>query len=233
MAELHIDYHAVLEAFSRHTHRCPLCATIEEGERQFWDSTLYSSVGTEGFQDRFLRTRGFCPHHTRAFADQRDGVAITMLYAPLYRHHRRWLTEIQRPWRHNHRRRRSSAEEGGRTARRSDCLLCDRIERWTEMFARNLLRHQSNRELRTAVEHGRGLCLPHFRTVLETGRQGPFSIFRRIPTVSEWFIASHYDRWDAIVADAEKEAINRGGVAWKELLRMIEGDSVFPNGQER
>lgn len=230
MADLHIDYHAVLEAFQRHTERCPLCATVAEGELSFWDSTLYAAIGTEGFQDRFLAGNGLCPHHTREFARQNDGVAITMLYAPLLAHRRRWIEESSRPalTRMLQRRKVSPPEEEGRRASLDACLLCDRIDRWTTMFAVNLLRHQKNDALRRAVEAGTGLCLPHYRALVFACKRERRRRLGRFPRVSQWLAAFHQSRWDTVVATAEQEALRRGGTAWKTLLRTAEGDAALP-----
>lgn len=233
MADLHIDYHAVLEAFQRHTTKCPLCATIAEGERAFWESTLYTAIGTEGFQDSFLKGNGLCPHHTREFARHNDGVAITMLYSPLLTHRRRWIDEASRSALAGVFRRRkiSPPEAEGRRASREACLLCDRIDRWTTMFALNVLRHQDIAELQRAVASGSGVCVPHYRDLVLASKRKRRRRFGRFPRVSKWFEAFHKSQWDAVVATAEDEALHRGGTAWKSLLRTVEGEfSLYERG---
>jgi hypothetical protein len=96
MALPHIDYHAVLEALQHDTEACPLCGAVERAEAAFWESVLFSQVGTEGFQDQFLGTNGFCGRHARDFAARWDGTAVTMLYVPLMHHRRRWIAEARR-----------------------------------------------------------------------------------------------------------------------------------------
>ncbi|MDA3948595.1 MAG: DUF6062 family protein [Spirochaeta sp.] len=240
MAYLHIDYHAVLEAFRSHSESCPLCAMISEGERAFWDSTLYGAVGTEGFQDAFLASNGFCPHHTRDFTACNDGVAVTMLYVPLLRHRRRWIEASQRGalhrgWRTLGRilRRRDRRSPGTMAAQRGelasphDCMLCDRIEMWSDQFLTNLLRHQTDAELRGAVENGTGLCVTHYRRLAERG--GGFALRRkqRVPRPAPWLQEFHRDRWDAIVSAAESAVHRPGGAAWRTLITTIEGDSAI------
>jgi len=242
MAYLHIDYHAVLQAFTDHSDGCPLCATIRKAEADFWDSTLYGAVGTEGFQDSFLSTDGFCPHHAAAFAEHRDGTAVTMLYAPLYRHRKSWIereseravTKILRSVRR--RRNTASPAENGRRAGRERCLLCDRIDTWTAQFLTNLLRHQNDPDLRRAVESSRGLCVPHYRRATRTGgrfRFAPQRILRRggvyrIPRPAKWMEEHHFTRWDTIIATAEESVMHAGGTAWRDLIRLMEGDSAGP-----
>ncbi|MFP4151545.1 MAG: DUF6062 family protein [Alkalispirochaeta sp.] len=242
MAHLHIDYHAVLQAFTDHPGSCPLCAAIGEAESRFWDATLYGAIGTEGFQDSFLSADGFCPHHAAVFAGHRDGTAVTMLYAPLYRHRKGWIRAesggaVGRAIRGITRRRTgTSPAEKGRRAEREQCVLCDRIERWTVQFLTNLLRHQTDPELRRAVEASRGLCVPHYRRAVRIGGRIGFVPGRmphrggvyRIPRPARWMEEHHTERWDAIVTAAEESVMGAGGTAWRELLRIMEGDTAAP-----
>lgn len=236
MSGLHIDYHAVVEALEEHADRCALCAVLDAGERAFWDSMLFSQVGTEGFQDRFLSTDGFCPTHVGAFAARHDGTAVTMLYAPLLRHRRAWLRREggltaglrllasgnrggsgRRPGPESGRASRQRPVEHGRRARREDCLLCERVAHWTRRFAINLLRHQGDARLRAAVEAGGGLCVQHLRTVVREGsRIG-------VPRAADWLVDHHFRVWDDVVAAAEQDALGSGGRAWRALLATMEG----------
>jgi hypothetical protein len=241
MALPHIDYHAVLEAVQHHTETCPLCAAIEQAENAFWESVLFSQVGTEGFQDQFLGTNGFCGRHARDFAARRDGTAVTMLYVPLMRHRRRWIDESRgssllrlilrrltgRP------RKEHPAIRSGRRAGPQDCLLCNRIDHWGDQFLINLLRHQHDGAVRAAVETGAGLCVPHYRRLHELGGRnrligllpgGP----GRVPPAASWIAAHHERRWDALVTEAEAAAHSRGATVWKRLIRTMEGGSNWP-----
>lgn len=243
MASLHIDYHAVLSAFQNHTTSCPLCSVIRDGERAFWDSTLYGAVGTEGFQDAFLAADGFCPTHTRALAERNDGVAVTMLYVPLLRHRLRWIEAkrggvLQRGAQAIRRhigsggKSRSTPERRGSRAPRSDCPLCNRIDGWMHRFFVNLLRHQDDPELKRAIVAGEGLCVHHYRSL--TNIAGRFRrvegslVPRPLPSAEPWLHRHHIHRWSARMDAAESEALQRGGLAWKGLLTAAEGDDVVP-----
>ena len=234
MALPHIDYHAVLVALQRNTEHCPLCAAVTDAEAAFWDSTLFSGVGSEGFQDQFLATDGFCSAHARDFARHNDGVAVTMLYAPLLRHRRAWIAETERPrWRRVaarffRRRREATPAARGRRADRHACLLCDRIDHWTDRFLINLLRHQTDPAIRAALKAGTGLCVRHYRRMAHlSGKNallgrlpgGP----TRVPRIGEPLRTFHQHRWDAVVATAEEEVMGRGGHAWRTLIQTIEG----------
>jgi hypothetical protein len=242
MSSVHIDYHAVLMAFRDHTDACPLCMSVREGEEAFWDSVLYGQVGTEGFQDGFLRTDGFCPAHAADFGRRKDGVAVTMLYAPLMKHRLHWLTRLEgrtvrlprpggRPAQiassgrkgRKGKKGRLPPERAGRLAHPGDCPLCTRTETRTHRFLINLLRHQHMDELRKAVEAGVGLCVPHYRQMAETAAVG---LFRRTPRISPWLRIHHRQYWDQVIARAEEETATRGGTAWKELLRIMAGDNI-------
>lgn len=227
MPEPHIDYHAVLHAADRFTEYCPVCSAVEEAERTYWDSVLFSQVGSEGFQDRFLAHDGFCPHHSRALAARRDGTAVAMLYGPLLRHRLRWLEEDERRPRLLRRlsrlRRRGEhpAIRSGRRATRSDCPLCARMSHWTDRYLVNLLRHQDDPALRQAVEAGPGLCLPHFRRLSELAGRG--LVRRRIPSAAPWLRELHLTRYRAIDDAVAGAAHDAGGTAWERLIAVMEG----------
>ncbi len=252
MALPHIDYHAVLASFRDHREDCPLCGYLARAEKAFWDSVLYGQIGTEGFQDAFLSTDGFCPRHVADFSRHRDGLAVTVLYGPLLSHRIAWIDRIERRKRRvlllpvlgppvsaamegvasslrrvNGRRKSRNGKhtpaERGRHASRHDCPLCDRIERWNEQFVRNLLRHQGDVTLRDAVEGGTGLCIPHYRTLVHVAGRG---VINRIPMVSPWLRDHHRRRWREIAAEAEGEGLQRGGTAWKSLLKVMEGSGA-------
>jgi hypothetical protein len=241
MAFPHIDYHAVLEALQHDTEACPLCGAVERAEAAFWESVLFSQVGTEGFQDQFLGTNGFCGRHARDFAARRDGTAVTMLYVPLMHHRRRWIAEGRRntlPRRilrgiSGQSRKEHPAIRSGRRARQEDCLLCTRINHWSDQFLMNLLRHQHDSAVRAAVESGAGLCVPHYRRLHQlAGRNGLAALLPggpgRIPPAAPWIAAHHDRRWDALVAEAEAAAHSRGGTVWKRLIRTMEGGADWP-----
>ncbi|HKK49388.1 MAG TPA: DUF6062 family protein [Alkalispirochaeta sp.] len=231
MALPHIDYHAVVDAAARHKTVCPLCAAIDEAERAFWDSVLFSQVGTEGFQDQFLATDGFCRPHARDFAARKDGTAVTMLYVPLMRHRRNWISRSNRPvllGSHPSSRKEHPAIRAGRRAGRHACLLCDRIDHWADRFLINLLRHQHDATLRAALEAGTGLCVPHYRRLMElSGRGRVLGLIpggpERVPRVAQWLETLHTQRWNALTADAEAAAHARGDTVWKRLIATMEG----------
>jgi hypothetical protein len=231
MALPHIDYHSVIDALTRHQSVCPLCAAIEEAEGAFWESVLFSQVGTEGFQDQFLATDGFCRPHARDFAARNDGIAVTMLYVPLMRHRRKWISASNRPVLLKRLRSRGDehpAVRSGRRAGRHACLLCDRVDHWSNRFLINLLRHQHDATLRRALEAGTGLCVPHFRRLMElSGRGRVLGLIpggpERVPRAATWLEAFHSQLWDALLSQAEAAAHSRGDTVWKRLIRTMEG----------
>lgn len=226
---LHIDYHAVLVAVEQHQDSCPLCATLRSGETSFWDSVLFSQVGTEGFQDEFLATDGFCARHVSDFVSRHDGTAATMLYAPLLRHRSAWIRDEARPAARlrrmlrrvgSGRSRTATPAERGRRATRSDCVLCEREAHWARRFAINLLRHQHDQRLRSALSGGRGFCLQHLRAVVrEGGRRG-------VPRIAPWLLDHHQRIWDAAATRAEADVHGSGGMNWKVLLVAQEGSAA-------
>ncbi|WP_157703238.1 DUF6062 family protein [Alkalispirochaeta alkalica] len=217
----HIDYHAVLEALQNHRDRCPLCCFLETAESSYFDSLLYSWVGTEGFQDRFLANNGFCPAHAHHLREENDGVAVAMLYAPLLKHRLRWQRRRHRPLRllralprPNLRRDRSPAARGYQ-AHLTDCPLCDQIALWETHFLHNLLRHQKDPALQEAFRGGTGLCLPHFERLLWGAGKVP-----------AW-LASHQDERARTLQEAVEEyaagSRGRDSTVWRDLLEYMEG----------
>ncbi len=217
----HIDFHVVLDVLQAHHDGCPLCRFLGTAEGQYYQSLLYSWVGTEGFQDRFLAANGFCRTHARRLGECGDGVAVSMLYAPLLVHRRRWLSLRGR--RNLFRRRRSPADQG-RHAGTDACLLCKQRRQWEESFLGNLVRHGSvqtpeGQALQQAYTAGWGLCFPHYRQLRSAH-----------PTVPHWLQQFQDTRMDDIAGEVESylAALQEGrrvesGAPWKELLRFMEG----------
>lgn len=211
----HIDYHAVLDALKTHQDQCPLCAFTARGEEGYFESMLYSWVGTEGFQDRFLATDGFCRDHAHGLAQRNDGVAVTMLYLPLLTHRRRWLQRrtahpVLRLWRRIRSRRDRSPAARGERAEPAACPLCTQITQWEVQFLRNLVRHAGDTDLRDAFTTGYGLCLPHYGTLVDSSRSVP-----------DWIVQLQDRKMDTLV-----EAVNSGipgATPWRELLEYMEG----------
>ena len=232
MALPHIDYHAVLDAVTTHTEACPLCAAIDEAESSFWDSVLFSQVGTEGFQDQFLATDGFCRPHARDLAARNDGTAVTMLYVPLLAHRRRWIEEETRRSRRLRRwlrrRREHPAVRAGASASSDDCLLCRRIDHWSTRFLINLLRHQHDGAVREALTTGSGLCVPHYRRLRALAGSGRVLGWlpggpERVPPAAPWLVDLHAERFDELARDAQSAAHGSGDTVWKRLIRTMEG----------
>lgn len=220
----HIDYHVVLEALEQDGTGCPLCGFVQRQEQSYFESMLYSWVGTEGFQDRFLAADGFCSAHAHRFGACHDGVAVAMLYAPLLRHRRQWLRERRQSWIRRVVRRVGTVRNVGPAARGSranpsDCPLCSQIGTWEHQFLTNLTRHQGDQDLQRAFRAGPGLCLPHYRQLV--------SRTRRVPS----WIARHQDeRMDTLHDAVEKFSVGKSGgvggrnsTAWQDLLEFMEG----------
>lgn len=231
----HIDYHAILRAGEHATSCCPVCSFLATAEEQYFQSMLYSWIGTEGFQDRFLSHDGFCTRHRQRFAQHGDGVAAAMLYGPLMTHRRRWMKELRSPsWlrfvtRH---RSKSLAIEAGRRAFfrgitgnvQGDCPVCIQRRHWEVSFLTNLSRHGSGAtpeamELREVYTRGPGLCMPHYAQLCAL----------RLP-VPPWLAAFQEAREEAVYQELEQyiTAIQEGrrvasGAPWQELLSYMEG----------
>lgn len=220
----HIDYHVVLDALREHRDQCPLCAFVARSEEAWFESMLYSWVGTEGFQDRFLAANGFCTAHAHRFAARNDGVAVAMLYLPLLAHRRHWLkrsaaSPVLRLIRRIRSIRDNSPAGRGERAAPQACLLCDQRALWETQFLRNLARHGGDEQLREAFAAGRQLCLPHYRLMIRE--------IRRIPA---WLHQEQEKRMAALVEAVEEYARGGAGGAggrastvWRDLLEFMEG----------
>ncbi|TVR65818.1 MAG: hypothetical protein EA427_17340 [Spirochaetaceae bacterium] len=221
----HIDYHVVLETLREHRDCCPLCAFVARSENSWFESMLYSWVGTEGFQDRFLSSDGFCPAHAHRFAERNDGVAVAMLYLPLLNHRRRWLTRSMASFPLLRRLRpllkgrdRSPAGRGER-ALSGSCLLCDQIAHWETQFLRNMVRHGGEEALRDSFTAGQGLCLPHYRLLAgKIGRVPPW-----VREHQENRISSLEEAVELYTRGAAGGVGGRASTVWKELLEFMEG----------
>lgn len=220
----HIDYHVVLETLGTHQDRCPLCAFTAAAERSYYDSMLYSWVGTEGFQDRFLAADGFCATHAHRLGERNDGVAVAMLYAPLLQHRRRWIERKKRSrvLRLLHRVREirnATPAHRGEYAGAAACPLCDQIALWEKQFLKNLVRHSADASIREAFFAGYGLCLPHYRLLVTS----PGPVPRWIAEYQEQRLNALAQAVDDFVRGAVGGSGGRNSTVWQELLTYMEG----------
>lgn len=217
---MHIDYQVVLKTLREQTDTCPLCSFIESCENSYFDSMLYSWVGTESFQDRFLASDGFCPTHAHRLSSRNDGVAVAMLYGPLLRHRRSWLQHagqgvLRRLIRRLRTTRNPKPATRGEQAPPDACPLCEQIAQWEGNFLRNLCRHEGEEELRAAFRAGYGLCLPHYR------------LFAEIARLPAWIDDYQSNRMENLLNRLEDFTSARTGgrasTPWRELLHFMEG----------
>ncbi len=148
------------------------------------------------------------------------------------RHRLAWIEERRtlagRTRRWLRRRKEHPAVKRGRAADRADCPLCQRVDHWAERFLINLLRHQSDRPLREAIEAGSGLCLPHYQRLVALAHRGPIRrIFSagggRVPREARWLRKFHDSVYERVLLDAAEYAHSPGGTRWRRLMHAMEG----------
>ncbi len=232
----HIDYHAILHAGEEAETCCPLCSFLTTAEENYFQSMLYSWIGTEGFQNRFLSHNGFCTHHQQRFSQLGDGIAVAMLYGPLMAHRRRWILESRQPrlWRVFKRRRSKSpaVAAGHRAFSRminrtgcGDCPVCSQRHQWETSFLSNLARHGSGsspeaQELQRVYTRGTGLCMPHYARLCAHHRSVP-PWLETLQNAREAAVRRELENYIKAIQHEHRVV---SGAPWQELLAYMEGE---------
>lgn len=148
--EKHSTFFALTEAMAR--PGCFLCRLEQEAVVRGLDSLLHESVNDPGLRARLREGGGFCAEHGHLLAEVGDavGVAILMHDAVLSAAER--LDQAPGPRR--------------RAPVRPACPCCECRDACLERHLATIEAFEADAEFARAVGSLRGLCLPHWRTLL-------------------------------------------------------------------
>lgn len=216
MPEKHIPYFALVDALE--TSGCPICTQVETGLKKYLDTLLYEGINDVGFRRRLRKNRGFCSYHAHLFRACNDGLAVALT-------HRNLLADaIEAAASRRQNRPRHAAEQ---------CLLCELIAESETRHLAVLIDFIEDENLQNAFLGSDGLCLPHFKRLLEKCKNVPawlreFQIrrYRELLVAIDTFI----DACNASTPRTEASLSPKEKNAWKNVIDMLYGrKEIRPN----
>lgn len=146
----HTAYFELLEAFQK-APGCAICGLTLRGTHRYMDSLLYESVTDGGMRARLIKSKGFCPRHARFLLEYNDALGTALLYEDQLQLGLDFLQHL----------RKTERTPGNAWNEHEECPAC-RVENEGCGFALSTLRDWiDDSELRSAIEAGSGLCMPH------------------------------------------------------------------------
>ncbi len=164
----HLDTIPVWDAFAQ-GGECPLCDLREQNERSYVESFLGASVMEPDVRIE-VNAKGFCgPHFSQMIAmKNRLGLALMT-----HTHFKQTLEALGTPPRSpkkrglwGNRALAAAAEEG------DTCILCERLRNTMDRYLYTTLHlWKTDAEFAKVLQEGKGLCLPHYRRLLDMAAQ--------------------------------------------------------------
>ena len=206
----HINFFELRKACAK--PGCPLCRIVADRAERYIDNMLFEHVSDRGFRAAFRAAGGFCGFHARNLESFRDGLAVAILD--------RDILEDE------------AAAFKARKKRKlkGSCQVCEERKRIENEYLSFLLEvsgeSPEEQELREAVTASSGLCVPHYRKLLQTGGRVPpwlrefhESRFEELLRLTSRFIElSAYGKQDEFASLSPEDK-----VVWKELAVTLRG----------
>jgi hypothetical protein len=155
----HTTYYELIDAV-RNATGCPLCDIEASRVKRYFESLLHESVNDPGVREALARSRGYCQRHAHYLRCHGNGLGIAILYQDQIRIFLRSLHNLQTV---------TSKVARKRTgARRMEaCPACRMQNECRKRYGSTLIEWIHDQEMRSALDAGRGLCVPRFLTVLD------------------------------------------------------------------
>jgi hypothetical protein len=155
---------------------CAVCHLVLDHTRRYIDSILYEAVLDHKVHQVVRARRGFCNEHSwqlTTFSGVQLGVAI-LYEAALDDVLQTMATSSSEPTasttfgrlRGNHRRQDAALSDNLEPS--ATCLICDSMIAAENRLVETMSKHISETPMQTAFRQSDGLCLGHFRQLLET-----------------------------------------------------------------
>ncbi len=162
---------------------CPVCRLVSEAVRSYLDHLFYENVNDGGVRNLLRNSLGFCNTHAWQILETGVGNAlgIAIIYHDIFHNLlKRWpdpaggdpsrngfldrLGIVSRGFS-------EFKEKATRAIRpKGKCPACMQRERMTETILSMALEKVNDDELRRALRSSEGICLPHFRQMLERAK---------------------------------------------------------------
>lgn len=201
----HIPHFELLKACQKQS--CPVCSIVADRAASYLDGLLFEYISDRPFRAAFRSAGGFCAEHAEKLASYRDGLAVAILYEGVLEDR---LGELSR---------------GRKEKAAGACPVCLERERYEREYLGYLAEAQRGGELAQAFCAGWGLCLPHYRKLVDwQARRVPAWLrefqegrYRELGKRARVFIeCSAYGR------QKDFEALSRQDqLVWKDLVETL------------
>lgn len=191
--------------------RCPLCFLVQNYIQGHMRSLLDECATDPITREDLFRSKGFCRRHAWSAVQQRQSLAMGIIYASLLA---KGIEKLS-PYRH------------WRAPKAKPCLLCESEEKCEQTFQKQFALNWAHSEkLREAFQTRGILCLPHLEGVLNQKLDKPHreslleagkkALEPLVKDLNEFLEKQDYHR--------SKEASGKEWDAWIRAVRVVNGE---------
>lgn len=232
-------YHDLREAFAR--PGCPFCRQLDQAANSQLDSMLWEMVNAPFVQETVQLARGFCHRHGWLLVRGGAALGITILVKSVFDTLLEVLDQTDapaggRPLRQLRHALRLPGSRAGHLASglapQQDCPICIALKPIEAGYTSTFLNHLTGSEEPLAPHYRQsdGLCLSHFRSVVEAAGPGQtltelVSVQREIWQRLEAQLAEFIRKNDYRFAH---EPVGEEGDAWRRALELLIGPPSKP-----
>jgi hypothetical protein len=205
--EKHLPYFKFVKSLN--LPGCPVCNQVSASLDDWFENLLYESANDRPLRHRFDAEKGLCSKHAHRLGASNDGLGAAIVY--------RNILEL------------AVTSLGKRSAppiNSGACVACDAEADAERRYVSLVADFLDEGELRSGLEAGDGLCMPHLAAVLALRKDAP-----------EWFFALHEARCAKLLEvlvryiDCQKLSTEErkarlsfeDEMAWKKLAPLLTG----------
>jgi hypothetical protein len=232
MAERDVLYYELLDAMQ--AGGCPLCRLARKASDSYLNALIYEGVVDVQVREKLRDARGPCYRHAWRIARRRGSVlGVSIIYRDVVN------TEIKALEAHaaapTRRFARSEPDLARQLAATTDCPACELEAGAAQRYAKTLLKHLKGEGIDAAYVAAGGLCLPHFRLVLQHAGPEPArtlaawqaAAWRQLRDELDELVRKHDYRFRSEpVSDEEADS-------WERAVAMMVGDEEKQTSEER
>lgn len=216
-------YAKMLEGLESQT--CPICYLAAGAVRHWLEHLLYEMVNDPGVRKRIRDSRGLCSTHAHVLAGFGDPLGHAIIYGDLIRA----VLEDVSP---EHGLGGLTRELVAPPGTRRSCPACGIQEDTENTYCRFLIDGLKSDGLRAEFERSHGLCLPHFKQVMEFAGDPAGRRFLALAQRAKLELLR--DDLDQLVRSHDYrfsgEATQKVGGSWRQAVRKMVGDEALVIG---
>jgi hypothetical protein len=145
----------------RNAAGCPLCDIEASSVKRYFESLLHESVNDPGVREALICSRGYCHRHAHYLRRHGNGLGIAILYQDQIKLFLRSLDGLQTVMS-------KAMRKGTRVRQRAEgCPACRTQNDCRSRYGSTLIEWIHDQEMRSALDAGRGFCVPHFLALLD------------------------------------------------------------------